>query len=441
MMLPIVARVRPGRTAEPGRPAARRVSSRRVFVPARTRVCILSVWIGMLIVTKTGAGPARFLLAPEGDHAGAGPWPARHARLGLLRRRREAREPGAEELAGLRDIARRGLQRCAYPGGWVGVGPGQPDGPRLAHAVGRVSLRQFSLGRIGPSRGPVRGRRQVRDPRIHAPQADHDQGRAGCDVAGERPGTGRTLLTGRGGAQPVQQQTEYYGGQDPEFDVYAVSTGARPLLLRCRPSQAPRGRDVGGPDHLGFGRLHPRQPQPDRRSSAAASPRRSWSPGTAPSPCPAASRWLPPPARAPTRCRPRPATVDSPVRTVKLVRLIRVDVQTDGAYRSAPQHGGERLADVLHLLHLHEAGRAVSVLQGAARGRRDDGAPEAHPLGLGETARQRGDAADLAGQADFADRHHAARHAQVRRPNWPARPPPPGPPKARVSRTPPTVAA
>ena len=30
----------------------------------------------------------------------------------------------------------------------------------------------------------------------------------------------------------------------------------------------------------------------------------------------------------------------------------------------APENGGERLADVLHLLHLHQVGKAVGALQG-----------------------------------------------------------------------------
>jgi hypothetical protein len=58
------------------------------------------------------------------------------------------------------------------------------------------------------------------------------------------------------------------------------------------------------------------------------------------------------------------ATVDSPERTFKLARLPLADVQGRHAevLQVGPQDGGERLADVLHLHHLHERRRAVSGL-------------------------------------------------------------------------------
>ncbi len=96
----------------------------------------------------------------------------------------------------------------------------------------------------------------------------------------------------------------YPSGQNPQFGVNAVSTAPGTCTFDLSPDPAAPGRDVGGPRHLGFGRLRPRRRDPAQLSSPAASRSRSTSPGTARSPCPAASRWPPRPASAATRRRP-----------------------------------------------------------------------------------------------------------------------------------------
>ena len=56
-------------------------------------------------------------------------------------------------------------------------------------------------------------------------------------------------------------------------------------------------------------------------------------------------------------------SVASPVRTFKLAASTRANWPA-GRLRLGAQDGGERLADILHLLHLHQVGKAVGALQG-----------------------------------------------------------------------------
>ena len=86
------------------------------------------------------------------------------------------------------------------------------------------------------------------------------------------------------------------------------------------------------------------------------------------------------------------------------------------------EHRGQRLADVLDLDHVDElgrvaAGRRAPLATDAVKPGRTPGdhrTAEPHPLRLGQAPRQARDAAHLAGQADLADGHDAARHAQAR---------------------------
>jgi hypothetical protein len=206
----------------------------------------------------------------------------------------------------------------------------------------------------------------------------------------------------------VSSKSEYYTGQDPEFDLYAVSTGSGTCSFNISPAKLhvvvmSAGRIIWDSADC----IHGTANQVAWLSRGVpAQESVTWNRSISLPGC----VTLASAARAGTyQVQARSAAVDSPVQTFKLARLPSADVLQVG-----PQDGGERLADVLHLHHLHERRRAVSGLQGAAGGRWDDGTPETHPLGLGQPSRQRRDAADLAGQADFADRDHAARHAQVR---------------------------
>ena len=92
--------------------------------------------------------------------------------------------------------------------------------------------------------------------------------------------------------------------------------------------EVPAGQRVEGGDRL------VEQQQPGRLARVSAS---------------ASSGWC-----ADGRCASRPP-------------LARASQRVPGGRRPleiGPQNGGERLADVLHLLHLHEVGKAVGALQG-----------------------------------------------------------------------------
>ena len=65
----------------------------------------------------------------------------------------------------------------------------------------------------------------------------------------------------------------------------------------------------------------------------------------------------------PYQVQARDASAASPFRTFKLARWPRKR-PTSGPLGLGAQDGGERLADVVHLLHLHQVGKAVGALQG-----------------------------------------------------------------------------
>jgi hypothetical protein len=81
---------------------------------------------------------------------------------------------------------------------------------------------------------------------------------------------GRTLLSQRGGAQPVQQQPELPAGQDPQFDLYAVSTGSGTCTFDLSPDKLYVVVMSAGHVIWDFGRLRRRR-RPGQPSSPAAS--------------------------------------------------------------------------------------------------------------------------------------------------------------------------
>jgi hypothetical protein len=150
-------------------------------------------------------------------------------------------------------------------------------------------------------------------------------------------------------------KSEYYGGQDPEFGLYAVSTGAQSCSFATGPSKLhvvvmSAGRVIWDSADCSKGDAR-RAVELSRGVPAQESV--TWNRSiTLPGCVTLASA-----ARVGTyRVQARTATVSSPVRTFKLARL-----PVRGLGRG-PQDGGECLADVLHLHDLHEVRRAVSVL-------------------------------------------------------------------------------
>jgi hypothetical protein len=168
-------------------------------------------------------------------------------------------------------------------------------------------------------------------------------------------------------------QSEYQKGQDPEFDLYAVSTGSGTCSFDTSPAKfhvvvMAAGRIIWDSADCS-----------DRDASQVADLSRgvptkksvTWDRSITLPGCVTLASAAPPGIY---QVQAKTATVDSPERTFKLARLPLADVRGRRlrSYRRAevlqvgPQDGGERLADVLHLHHLHERRRAVSGLQGAA---------------------------------------------------------------------------
>jgi hypothetical protein len=150
-------------------------------------------------------------------------------------------------------------------------------------------------------------------------------------------------------------KSEYYGGQDPEFGLYAVSTGAQSCSFATGPSKLhvvvmSAGRVIWDSADCSKGGTS-RAVELSRGVPAQESV--TWNRSiTLPGCVTLASA-----AHMGTyQVQARTATVSSPVRTFKLARL-----PVPGLGRG-PQDGGERLADVLHLYDLHEVRRAVSGL-------------------------------------------------------------------------------
>jgi hypothetical protein len=158
---------------------------------------------------------------------------------------------------------------------------------------------------------------------------------------------------------------DYYAGQDPEFNIYAVSTASRACSFDVSPARLhvvvmSSGRVIwdsadctrGEPNRVAeFSRGVPVQGSvtwnrtislPGCVTLASAA-----HPGT-------------------YQVQARDATVASPVRTFRLVRLAQVRLLAARLPQFGPKDGGERLADILHLLHLHEVGKTVGALQGRA---------------------------------------------------------------------------
>nr|MDQ2816145.1 hypothetical protein [Actinomycetota bacterium] len=143
---------------------------------------------------------------------------------------------------------------------------------------------------------------------------------------------------------------DYYGGQDPEFEVDAVSTASGWCAFDTSPAKLhvvvlTSGRIIWDSADCARGPAS-RVAQLSRGVPAQESV--TWN----------RTASLPGCVTLASAARPgsyqvqaRNGAVVSPVRTFKLVKL-----------EVGPQDGGERLADVLHLHHLHQRRSAVSGL-------------------------------------------------------------------------------
>ena len=157
---------------------------------------------------------------------------------------------------------------------------------------------------------------------------------------------------------------DYYAGQYPEFDVYAVSTASRACSFDVSPAKLhvlvmSSGRVIW--DSADCTRSEPNR-SAELSRGVPAQESVTWNrtislPGCV---------TLVSAARPGTyQVQARDATVASPVGTFRLVRDRRARcARRRRPLEIGPQNGGERLADVFHLLHLHEVGKSVGALQG-----------------------------------------------------------------------------
>jgi hypothetical protein len=156
---------------------------------------------------------------------------------------------------------------------------------------------------------------------------------------------------------------DYYAGQYPVFDIYAVSTASRACSFDVSPTRLhvvvmSSGRVIW--DSADCTRGEPnRVAELSRGVPAQGSV--TWNRTVSLPGCVTLASAARPGAY---QVQARDATVGSPVRTFRLVRLSQLRLRRAHLPQVSPQDGGERLADVLHLLHLHEVGKTVGALQG-----------------------------------------------------------------------------
>jgi hypothetical protein len=197
-------------------------------------------------------------------------------------------------------------------------------------------------------------------------------GKSAARAAAAGAGAGNVTPGAAGGVEPgggcapgtvvlslFTSRTSYYAGQYPAFEVYAVSTASRACSFDVSPAKLhvlvmSSGRVIWDSADCTRG-------QPNR----VAQLRRGV-------PAQGAVTWdrtisLPGCVTLASSARPgtyqvqaRDANVASPVRTFRLAHLARWTTEL----QVGPQNGGEGLADVLHLLYLHQVGKAVGALQG-----------------------------------------------------------------------------
>ncbi len=176
-----------------------------------------------------------------------------------------------------------GLLAWAFSGGG-GKPPGAAATPGLGLDVGRG----LSAARPAPSATSSAGVHAdvpgLTSPEISglpsaaasgssSPAAKKPAANANRPVPGRLPPRGQPPA-GRRAARPSAvvlslfgSQASYRSGQDPKFNLDAVSTAPGMCTFDVEPGGAPgSGRDVVGPCHLGFGRLRPRRP--DRAGQA-----------------------------------------------------------------------------------------------------------------------------------------------------------------------------
>jgi hypothetical protein len=157
-------------------------------------------------------------------------------------------------------------------------------------------------------------------------------------------------------------KAEYYGGQDPEFGLYAVSTGAQSCAFEMGPSKLnvvvmSAGRVIWESSDCAKGDSS-RTAELSRGVPVQESV--SWNRSiTLPGCITLASSARP----GTYQVQARTADVASPVRTFKIGRLpVQARALIGLGLGRGPQDGGERLADVLYLHDLHCAGGAVSAI-------------------------------------------------------------------------------
>ena len=151
-------------------------------------------------------------------------------------------------------------------------------------------------------------------------------------------------------------KSSYHAGQYPVFEVYAVSTASRACSFDISPARL--HVQVSSSGRVIWDSADCTRGQPDRRAElrrgVPAQESLSWNRTISLPGCVTVASS----ARPGTyQVQARDASVASPVRTFKLGP--RPEPLGLGA-----QDGGERLADVFHLLHLHQVGEAVGALQG-----------------------------------------------------------------------------
>jgi hypothetical protein len=242
-------------------------------------------------------------------------------------------------------------------GSSVGGSGSAPAGPAASLPFSSVTP---SSGTGQSGRGSAAGKSAGRGPTA---------GQAGAGSTAPAAASGGGVQPG-GGCSPgavvlslFSSRPEYYAGQYPVFDVYAVSTASRACSFDVSPARLhvvvmSSGRVIW--DSADCTRGEPnRVAELSRGVPAQGSV--TWNrtislPGCV---------TLASAARPGTyQVQARDAAVGSPVRTFRLVRLPHARSRQARLRRVGPQDGGERLADILHLLHLHEVGETVGALQG-----------------------------------------------------------------------------
>jgi hypothetical protein len=156
---------------------------------------------------------------------------------------------------------------------------------------------------------------------------------------------------------------EYHAGQDPVFDLYAVSTGSGTCSFDTSPAKfhvvvMAAGRIIWDSADCAPGDANQ---VADLSRGVPTKKSVTWDRSVTLPGCVTLASAAPPGIY---QVQAKTATVDSPERTFKLARLPLADVRGRRAevLQVGPQDGGERLADVLHLYDLHERRRAVSGL-------------------------------------------------------------------------------